>query len=311
MTALTPHRAGMLLAIVAAFGFSFKAIFIKLAYPYGVDAITLLALRMAFALPIFLWVGFRASRSALPLSGRDWLVVLFLGSVGYYGASILDFLGLRYISAGLERLILFTYPTITLLLGLLMYQQRITRRQVGATLLCYAGIAAAFIHDLRISGDISAVWLGGALVFASSCCYALYLAGSAGMIARIGTARFTALALLVSSTMVFAHYFTTHPVQILLDQPLPVYGYALAMGLLSTAMPVFAQSAAVRRLGSGESALVSMVGPLLTIVFAAILLDEGFSLAQMVGVILVLAGVASLGRRAPDSTASAAVSAKQ
>ena len=162
MTALTPHRAGMLLAIVAAFGFSFKAIFIKLAYPYGVDAITLLALRMAFALPIFLWVGFRASRSAPPLSGRDWLVVLFLGSVGYYGASILDFLGLRYISAGLERLILFTYPTITLLLGLLMYQQRITRRQVGATLLCYAGIAAAFIHDLRISGDISAVWLGGA-----------------------------------------------------------------------------------------------------------------------------------------------------
>ena len=140
MTALTPHRAGMLLAIVAAFGFSFKAIFIKLAYPYGVDAITLLALRMAFALPIFLWVGFRASRSAPPLSGRDWLVVLFLGSVGYYGASILDFLGLRYISAGLERLILFTYPTITLLLGLLMYQQRITRRQVGATLLCSAGL---------------------------------------------------------------------------------------------------------------------------------------------------------------------------
>ncbi len=297
MNALTPHRAGMLLAIVAAFGFSFKAIFIKLAYPYGVDSITLLALRMAFALPIFLWVGIHASRSAPDLSGRDWLVVFLLGSVGYYGASILDFLGLQYISAGLERLILFTYPTITLLLGVLMYQQRITRRQVGATLLCYAGIAAAFVHDLRIAGDMSVVWLGGALVFASSVCYALYLSGSAGMIARLGTARFTALALLVSSAMVFAQYFATHPAATLIAQPAPVYFYALGMGLLSTAMPVFAQSAAVRRLGSGESALVSMVGPLLTIVFAALLLDEGFSLAQMVGVVLVLAGIASLGRR--------------
>lgn len=296
MKGLTPHGAGMLLAVVAAFGFSFKAIFIKLSYPYGIDAITLLALRMAFALPVFLWVGIAASRSAPPLKRHDWAGVLLLGALGYYGASILDFLGLQYISAGLERLILFTYPTITLLLGVLMYRQAITRRQIIATLLCYAGIASAFVHDLKLSADTATVWLGGALVFASSACYALYLAGSSGMIARIGTARFTALALLVSTSMVFAQFFATREARLLVSQPWPVYGYALTMGLLSTAMPTFAQSAAVRRLGSGESALVSMVGPLLTIVFAAALLDEPFSLSQLLGVALVLAGIATLGR---------------
>jgi drug/metabolite transporter (DMT)-like permease len=288
----------MLLAVLAAFGFSFKAIFIKLAYPYGVDAITLLALRMVFALPVFLAVAVYSRKQAGAWLGlRDWAVILLLGAAGYYGASILDFLGLQYISAGLERLILFTYPTLTLLLGFFAFGQTITRRQIGAMLLCYVGIAFAFIHDLSIAGDMSIVWLGSGLVFASSACYALFLSGSAGMIARIGTARFTALALLVSSAIVFGHFLATRGVALLVEQAAPVYGYALAMGLLSTAMPTFAQSAAIKRLGSGESALVSMIGPLLTIVFAALLLDEGFSLAQLVGVVLVLAGVASLGRK--------------
>lgn len=293
----TAHHTGMLLAIVAAFGFSFKAIFIKLAYPYGIDAISLLALRMAFALPVFVWVGIRASRSAPALTRRDALMIFALGSLGYYGASILDFIGLHYISAGLERLILFTYPTVTLLMGAVIYRQAITRRQVGAMLLCYAGIAAAFGHDLQLAGDMAPVLIGAAFVFSSGVCYALYLSGSAGMIARIGTARFTALALLVSTALTFTQFLIQHPVKVLTTQPLPVYGYALGMGLLSTAMPVFAQSAAIRRIGSGESAMVSMVGPLLTIGFAAVLLDEGFSIPQLVGVVLVLGGVASLGRK--------------
>jgi len=122
------HRAGVVFAVIAAFGFSFKAILVKLAYPYGVDAVTLLALRMAFALPVFLWVGFTASRNAPALSWRDWLVVAALGALGYYGASILDFLGLKYISAGLERLILFTYPTLTLLFGVVLHGRAISRR---------------------------------------------------------------------------------------------------------------------------------------------------------------------------------------
>ena len=293
---VSAHAMGISLAVLAAFGFSFKAILIKLAYPYGVAPVTLLALRMAFALPVFLWVGFRASRSAAPLTRRDWISLMVLGLLGYYGASILDFLGLQYISAGLERLILFTYPTLTLLLGLLVYGKPITGRQVLAVALCYAGIAAAFVHDLQLAPETRLVWIGASFVFGSSICYAIYLTGSADMIARLGSARFTALAMLVSTSATFAHYFATQPLSTLM-QPLPVYGYGLAMGLLSTVLPVFAQSAAIRHIGSGESALVGMVGPLLTIFFAWLLLGEGFSGAQMLGAGLVIAGIAIVSRR--------------
>ncbi len=296
LTRFSAHSTGIALAVIAAFGFSFKAILIKLAYPYGVAPVTLLALRMAFALPVFLWVGFSASRSAEPLARRDWGMLAVLGLLGYYGASILDFVGLQYISAGLERLILFTYPTLTLLFGLALYGKLITSRQLLALALCYLGIAAAFIHDLHLSGDAAAVWLGASFVFGSSICYAIYLTGSGAMIARLGTARFTALAMLVSTTATFVHYFASQPLSTLV-QPWPVYGYGLAMGLLCTVLPVFAQSAAIRHIGSGEAALIGMIGPLLTIASAWLLLDEGFSGAQMLGTVLVIAGVAIVSRR--------------
>ena len=293
---LGDHGMGMALAILAAFGFSFKAIFVKLAYPYGVDAVTLLALRMAFALPIFLWVGFTASRGAAALSGRDWGGVIVMGLAGYYGASIFDFLGLQYISAGLERLILFTYPTLTLLFGMALTRRWASGREVAALALCYAGIGAAFWHDLTLSPDPAVIWLGGGLVFASSLCYAIYLTGSARLIGRLGTARFSAFATLVSTAAVFGHFLATQPIDKLI-QPWPVIGYGLAMGLFSTALPVFAQAAAIRRLGSARVALVSMLGPLATIGFAGWLLGEPLSLAQLIGAGLVIAGVALVSRR--------------
>jgi drug/metabolite transporter (DMT)-like permease len=290
------HRTGVALAVVAAFGFSFKAILIKLAYPYGVDAVTLLVLRMAFALPAFLWVGLAASRNVPALSRHDWFMVTMLGALGYYGASILDFIGLKYISAGLERLILFTYPTLTLLFGVVLHGRAISRREAVALTLCYGGIAAAFVHDLQFTGDTAAVWIGAGFVFASSVSYALYLSGSAGMIVKLGAARFTALAMLVSTATTGGHFLATQPLTALV-QPWPVYALGAAMGLFCTVVPVFAQSAAIRRIGSGQAALVGMVGPLLTIVLAWLLLNEGFSTAQMVGVALVVAGVAAVSRR--------------
>jgi drug/metabolite transporter (DMT)-like permease len=293
---LRGHSAGVALALLAAFGFSLKAIFVKLAYPYGVDAVTLLALRMAFSLPAFLWAGMAAMRaSPEPLSGGDWGRLLALGLAGYYGASILDFLGLQYITAGLERLILFTYPTLTLLLGVLFHGRQWSRREIGATLLCYVGIAFAFAHDLRL-GEASTVWLGGLLVLGSSMAYAVYLAGSGPMIQRLGAMRFTALALLVSTAASLLHFSVSHPFQALV-QPLPVYLCAAGMALLSTVFPVFAQSAAIRVIGPGRAALVGMVGPLLTIAFGWALLGESFSLPQGVGAALVLSGVALVSRR--------------
>lgn len=285
-----------MLAIVAAFGFSAKAILIKLAYAAApVEAVTLLALRMAFSLPVFLWVGLRESRHAVPLSRRDWLAVVALGLLGYYGASILDFLGLQYITAGLERLILFTYPTLTLLLGAMLYGHRIGRREWGAVVLCYLGIGAAFAHDLNLSPETTAVWIGAGFVFGSSLSYALYLSGSGPMLARVGVARFTALAMLVSTAATLVHFFATQPLSALV-QPLPIYGYGLAMAVLSTVIPVFAQSAAIRRIGSGRAALIGTVGPLMTIALGGWLLDEPVSVWQMAGAALVVAGVVLVSR---------------
>ena len=291
----SPARLGLLLALLAALGFSLKAIFIKLAYPYGVDAITLLALRMSFSLPVFLWVGLREHRSGDALTGGDWWRLCVLGVLGYYGASILDFWGLQYISAGLERLILFTYPTLTILIGVVFQGKRFSWREGLALLLCYLGIALAFAHDLSF-GQTDAVLLGGGLVFASSICFALYLSGSGPMIARLGAMRFTALAMLVSSAVTLLHFLATHSPATLL-QPWPVYGWALAMAAFSTVVPVFAQSAAIRRIGAGRSALLGMLGPLLTIALGWWVLGEAMSLAQLAGAGLVVAGILVVTRR--------------
>lgn len=294
------HSAGIWLAFFAAFGFSFKAILVKLAYALPgavpVEAVTLMALRMVFALPAFAWVGLRESRHSMPLKYREWVAVVVLGLLGYYGASILDFLGLRLISAGLERLILFTYPTLTVLLGAVFFGQRITRREVGAMTLCYIGIAAAVSHDLQVTADEATVWLGAALIFASSLCYALYLVGGGQMIVRLGAARFTALAMLVSTAATFIHFFSTQPLAALI-LPWQIYALGFAMALFSTVLPVFALSTAIRSIGTSRAALIGTVGPLLTIVFSWWLLGEAISAAQLAGVALVVAGVIIVSRR--------------
>lgn len=283
------------LALLAALGFSLKAIFVKLAYPYGVDAITLLALRMGFSLPVFIWVGFHQRKSGGKLDRRDWGRLFVLGCLGYYGASILDFWGLQYISAGLERLILFTYPTLTILIGILFQGKPFTRREGIAVVLCYSGIGFAFMHDLGLN-EARDVWIGGGLVFASSVSYALYLSGSAPMIGRLGALRFSALATLVSSAVTLLHFGLVQPLSAFI-QPLPVYGWGLAMALFATVIPVFAQAAAIRRLGAGQASLIAMVGPMLTIGFGWWLLDESISLAQLGGAGLVVVGILIVSRR--------------
>jgi drug/metabolite transporter (DMT)-like permease len=231
------ERLGLLLAILAALGFSFKAIFVKLAYAVPqatpVDSVTLLCLRMAFSVPVFAWVGWRASRDLAPLTRRDWLLVIALGLLGYYGASILDFIGLQYITASLERLILFTYPTLTILIGVLFMGKRASRREMGALLLSYAGIGLAFAHDLHIAGDTRAVLIGAGFVFGSAVSYAFYQAGSEPAIRRMGAARFTALAMLVSTGATLLHFVVSQPAGALV-QPAPVYQLALGMAVFST-----------------------------------------------------------------------------
>ena len=256
--AVALDRFGLLCAVLAAVGFSGKAILVKLAYRYGVDAETLLALRMVLSLPFFIamdWMS--AHRATSRLTPHDWAWLFGLGLLGYYLASYLDFLGLRYISAALERLILFIYPTLVVLLSALLLGQRITGRILSALALCYAGIALAVAHDWRLAGSAQDLALGSLLVFGSALSFALYLLGNGRVIHRLGTVRVTAFASVVACWLAVGQFLVLRPL-IALIQPGPVYGLAVAMALLSTVLPVWLLSEAIRRIGAGPVALLGV-----------------------------------------------------
>ena len=280
---------GVVFALLAAVGFSGKAILVKLAYLNGVDAVTLLALRMVFSVPFFLGIALWVrGQHTEPLNTHDRMLVLGLGLIGYYLSSLLDFLGLQYISAGLERLILFLYPTMTVLLSARIYKRAIGRKVMAAMALCYAGIVLVFLDDLGMKQ--SSIVLGASLVFASTLSYSVYLVGAGHAIARIGTTRFTAYAMVVASVASLLHFGVTHTMSAL-DLPLRVYELALAMAIFSTVVPVFFLSYAIRRIGSGTTSLIGTVGPVSTIYMAYVFLNESISLLQIWGSSLVLIGV--------------------
>lgn len=281
---------GTVLAALAAIGFSTKAILVKLAYAYPVDAVTLLAIRMAFSVPFFIAVALWSGRDskATPLAREDWFAVLALGLIGYYLSSLLDFSGLQYISAGLERLILFLYPTMVVLLSALLFKRRIERREVLALALSYAGIVLVFIHDVNTPQE--GLVLGAALVFASTLTYSIYLIGAGHTIARIGAMRFTAYAMVVASVATFLQFALTHPASALALPP-RIYALGFTMAIVSTVLPVFLLSYGIRLIGSGRTALVGSIGPVATLFLAHTFLGESLSTEQIAGAALVLAGV--------------------
>lgn len=280
---------GVAFALLAAVGFSAKAILVKLAYLDNVDAVTLLALRMAFSAPFFIGVALWAGlRHAEPLDTHDRLLVLGLGLIGYYCSSFLDFLGLQYISAGLERLILFLYPTMTVILSALVYKRAIGRKAIAAMALSYAGIALVFVHDIGVKEGGTV--LGASLVFASTLSYSIYLVGAGHAIARIGTMRFTAYAMVLASAASLLQFVVMRPLGAL-DLPLRTYELSIAMAIFSTVLPVFLLSFAIRRIGSGSASLIGTIGPVSTIYMAYMFLNESISLPQIAGSSLVLIGV--------------------
>ncbi len=279
----------------AAFLFSAKAILVKLAYPYGVSPLTLLALRMGIAAPFFAITAWRGRNQGSRLTPKDWIALFSLGVLGYYGASILDFIGLQYITAGLERLILFTYPTITMLISVALLGRRFARRDVIAVGLTWVGIALAFVHDVRLAEQPDAVWIGGACVLGSAFCYAAYLAGCGELLARLGSTRVSAIASCMSAGATLAHFGAVSSVSEL-AQPMPVILLAAAMAVFSTVLPVFMNLAAMQRLGASRTAIVGSVGPVSTIGLGAIFLHEHISLTQMLGTGLVVGGVWLVGR---------------
>jgi drug/metabolite transporter (DMT)-like permease len=284
---------GPAFAIISVFGFSLKAIIVKLAYAsHPVDPVTLLALRMIYAAPLFAVMAWWASRDprARPFTRADWLALTGLGFVGYYLSSLVDFIGLQYVTASLERLVLFLYPTIVVLLSAIFFKQRITRRNVLALVVSYAGIVLVVAHDLRLTADTHALWLGGALVFASGFLYAVYLVGAGPVIARLGSLRFVAWAMLASTVFVLAQFAATRPMSALVV-PAGVHGLSVAMAVFSTALPIFLMAEALQRIGANRASLIGSLGPVFTIALGYWLLGEPVHPIQLAGAALVLGGV--------------------
>jgi drug/metabolite transporter (DMT)-like permease len=291
---------GLLLAMAGAIAFSGKAIIVKLAYRYGVDAITLLMLRMLFALPFFLaivwWTGRRARTLGTPsLSTKDIWGVLGLGLTGYYLASFLDFAGLSYISASLERLILYLNPTLVLLLGLVLYGKRITAPQAIGTAISYSGVLLVFGHEATLVG--SDVALGALLVFGSAVSYSIYLSYSGELVQRLGSLRLVGLATSVACILCIGQYVLLRPLGAVLTVAPEVIGLSVLNATACTVVPVLMVMMAIERIGSGLAAQVGMVGPMSTIAMGVVLLDEPMNGWIVAGTALVLVGVYVVSRR--------------
>ena len=259
------------------------------AFKIAVDPVTLLTLRMSIALPFFALIAWWASRGQQALSNREWRVVILLGLMGYYAASLLDFWGLQYISAALERLILFLNPTIVVLISVLAFGYRIGKRDVFALSVSYAGIALVFVHDLQF--DPAKVLTGGALVLLSAILYAGYLVGAGEMVKRVGAVRFAAYASIVSTIAIALHFFITHSVTVLLSQTPRVYWLSGWMAIVSTVLPIVLMAEGMRRIGSSNAAMISSIGPIATIFMGVIFLGEPVTALQLSGAALVLVGV--------------------
>ena len=279
----------MLLAIFGAIGFSGKAIIIKLAYRYdGVDPVTLIMLRMLFALPIFLVMAWWASRGKAALSRKDWFAVLYLGFTGYYLSSFLDFIGLLYITASLERLILYLNPTIIMLIGLVLFKRQVSARQVIGLIISYGGVVLVFGQELTLQGAHTA-W-GSLLVFASAVTYSIYLFYSGEIVKRIGSLRLAGLASTVACLCCIVQFVALKPLSAALVAPEVVW-LSVLNATACTAVPVLLVMMAVERIGASTAAQVGMIGPLSTILMGTIFLGERFTPLIAAGTALVLAGI--------------------
>lgn len=280
---------GLALAALGSIAFSGKAIIVKLAYRYGVDAVTLIMYRMLFALPLFVTMAWWAGRGQPALTRRDWLGVMGLGVTGYYLASYLDFLGLQYVSASLERLIVYVTPTIVLLLGWVMYRRRIEVRQLLGMAVSYAGVLTVFGHEASFEGG-SVPW-GSFLVFLSTLSYAIYMVYSGELVKRLGALRLVGLATTVACLCCIAQFLLLRPLGVALAVAPEVIWYSLLNATLGTALPVLLVMMAIERIGPSLAAQTGMIGPLSTILMGVVILGEPFTAWIAAGTALVVAGI--------------------
>ncbi|MBC7610988.1 MAG: DMT family transporter [Polaromonas sp.] len=284
---------GILFAVFGTLAFSGKAIIVKLAYRHGVDAVTLLMYRMLFAMPVFVLMAWWASRGKDALTSKDWIGVLGLGFSGYYLASFLDFAGLLYISASLERLILYLNPTLVMLLGLLLYKRRATVGQLVGMAVSYSGVVLVFGHEITVLGA-DAIW-GAVLVFLSAVSYALYLVYSGELVGRLGAIRLVGLASTVACVCCLLQFVLLRPLSAAWVAPQVIW-LSLLNATVCTVLPVLMVMMAIERIGASLSAQIGMLGTMSTILMGVVILGEPFTAWVVAGTALVITGIFIFGR---------------
>ncbi len=280
---------GLVLGIIGVILFSAKAVLVKLAYTYEVDTLHLLLFRMLFALPFYLIIAFTAKPiKNVSKTKKDYLWIVFLGIIGYYLASYLDFVGLQYLKASLERVILFCYPTIVVILSLLIFKKRPDKWTILSIILAYTGILIIFGQEVQLSGHGSI--FGGVLVFLSAVTYASYLVGSGWLIPRFGVVTFTSYSMVVACTCVIVHYMITNTGSLFV-YPKEIYIIGLSIAVFSTVIPSYLVSASIKRLGASDFSILSGLGPVSTIILASVVLEERITLLQLTGIFIVIIAI--------------------
>ena len=268
---------------------------VKLAYTYGIDHLTLLLFRMVFALPFYVAISYYAKKKEpSSIRSKDYLWLVLFGFMGYYLASLFDFMGLEYIKAGLERIILFIYPTIVVLLSWIFFKKKLSRNQFLAIFITYVGVLITFWDEIGVSSD--AIYWGGFLIFLSAFTYAAYLVGSGWLIPKFGVLRFTSYAMIVSTFCIVAHYASVGDFDFF-DYPNEVYYLGMAMAFFSTVIPSFLVSEAIKRLGASTFSIFGSLGPVSTILLAFFFLDERITYLQIFGMFIVIIGVTLVSRK--------------
>ncbi|MDY8135620.1 DMT family transporter [Aquimarina sp. 2201CG5-10] len=287
--------SGVVLAILGVVLFSAKAVLVKLAYQYDISSEHLLLFRMLFSLPFYMIIAFMSTpTSPEKIETKDYLWILFFGFVGYYLASYFDFLGLQYIKAGLERIILFIYPTLVIILSKLFFKKTITKRQLIVILLTYIGVIVTFWGELQLDSDY--LELGVFLIFLSALTYATYLVGSGWLIPKFGVVTFTSYAMIVSSLCIIIQYLVFDRGDIF-SYPIEIYILGITMAIFSTIIPSYLVSAAIAKLGASNFSIIASLGPISTIVLAFFILGEQLSGIQMIGAAIVIYGIYMISKK--------------
>jgi len=291
---------GLLLMLLGTICFSAKAVLVKLAYGYDIDAVTLMTLRMGISLPFYIFIGFFVLRvnQLSKLTGKDHIKIISFGVAGYYLASLFDLMGLQYISAGFERLILFLYPTVVLMISAFILKRKIQKMEWAALILGYFGIVIVYMHDAQFSGDN--ITLGMLWVLGSAVTFAIYIVGSGQMFSKIGSMGFTVYAMSAASIAIVVHFLLTRPLENLNVVP-ELWAISITIAIACTVIPTFLMAEGIKHLGAPKASLVGCVGPGFTALFAYFILGEIYTWVHFVGMLLVLSAVFMVGRNRKES----------